>query len=130
MSFQFFNPNPRHKRSVGDCSVRAISKALNIPWETAYLDLASEGFELGDMPSSNSVIDSYLRSKGFRKYAIPNDCPNCYTFNDFAEEHFRGRFLVCTGTHIAAIVDSILWDSWDSSDEIVIYYYEREEEWI
>lgn len=127
MSYQFYNPNPRHKRSVGDCSVRSIAKALNIPWESAYIDLSSEGFEVGDMPSSNATIDSYLRSKGFRKYVMPNDCPNCYTFNDFAEEHFRGTYLVCTGSHIATIVDSILWDSWDSSDEIVIYYYERED---
>lgn len=29
----FYNPSPVG-RSVGDCSVRAIAKALNIDWET------------------------------------------------------------------------------------------------
>lgn len=129
--YKYFNPNPRHKKSVGDCTVRSLSKALKISWETAFIDLVSEAYDMGDMPSSNSVFDSYLRNKGFRKYTIPNDCPNCYTFNDFAEEHFKGIYIVCTGTHVATIVDSILWDSWDSSDETPIYYYAYErEEWI
>ena len=123
--YQFFNPNPRHQKPVGDCTVRSISKALNIPWETAYLDLAMEGFDGGDMPSSNAIVDSYLRSKGFRKYALPNDCPDCYTFSDFAGEHFKGTYVVCSGTHMACIKDGTLWDSWDSSECTPIYFYER-----
>ena len=123
--YQFYNPNPKHQNPVGDCIIRALTKALNIPWESAYLDMAMEGYDRGDMPSSNAVLDSYLRSKGFRKYAIPNDCPNCYTFADFAGEHFKGTYIVCTGTHVACIKDGILWDSWDSSECVPIFYYER-----
>ena len=129
MSYSYFNPNPRHKRSVGDCTVRALSKALDIPWESAYIDLVSEGYEQGDMPSSNAIVDSYLRSKGFRKYALPNDCPDCYTFADFAGEHFKGNYVVCTGSHMACIQDGCLYDSWNSSDCTPLYYYERED-WI
>ena len=125
--FLFYNPNPRHKRSVGDCTVRALSKALNISWETAYIDLVSEGYDLGDMPSSNAVFDSYLRSKGFKKYTISNDCPSCYTFDDFAGEHFKGIYILCTGTHVACCENGFIRDSWDSSDETPIFYYERED---
>ena len=125
----YFNPNPRHKNPVGDCIIRAVSKALDISWETAYIDLVSQGYDMGDMPSSNAVLNSYLRSKGFRKYTLPNDCPDCYTFADFAGEHFKGTFIVCTGTHVACIQDGCLYDSWQSSDCTVLYYYERED-WI
>ena len=52
--FLEYNPNPAG-RKVGDCSVRAVAKALNTDWETAYLMLASNGFAMGDMPSSDSV---------------------------------------------------------------------------
>lgn len=31
-----YNPNPTG-RSVGDCAVRAVAKALNIGWEKAYV---------------------------------------------------------------------------------------------
>ena len=123
--YQFFNPNPRHQKPVGDCVIRALSKALNIPWESAYLDMSMEGYDRGDMPSSNSVLDAYLRSKGFRKYVIPNDSPSCYTFADFAGEHFKGTYIVCTGSHVACIDSGLIWDSWDSSECCPIYYYER-----
>lgn len=38
MAFIHFNNNPVG-RSTGDCVVRAISKALNLGWETAHLML-------------------------------------------------------------------------------------------
>ena len=31
----FYNPNPKGAR-VGDCAIRAVSKALNLTWEEAY----------------------------------------------------------------------------------------------
>lgn len=60
-----YNPNPVG-RSVGDCAVRAISKALNVSWETAYLMLMSNGYSMGDMPSSDGVIGATLRKTSFR----------------------------------------------------------------
>lgn len=128
MSYVHFNNNPRGL-NVGDCTVRAASKALNQSWETTYIDLVSVAYDRADMPSSNAVLNSYLRSKGFRKYTLPNDCPDCYTFADFAGEHFKGTFIVCTGTHVACIRDGCLFDSWDSSDCTPLFYYERED-WI
>lgn len=125
MSYVLFNNNP-HGKNVGDCTIRAASKALNQSWETTYLDLVTFGYDLADMPSSNAVYNAYLRSKGFRKNVIPNTCPDCYTFEDFAGEYFRGTYIVCTGTHVACIKDGTLYDSWDSSSETPIYYYERE----
>jgi hypothetical protein len=127
MPYKYYNPNPRHNNSVGDCTIRAVSKALNIPWETAYIDLVMQGYEIGDMPSSNAVLNSYLRSKRFRRNVVSNLCPDCYTFGDFAKEHPKGTYIVCTGTHVACIKDEILYDSWNSSDEAVIFYYERED---
>ena len=124
--YSYFNPNPRHLNPVGDCTVRAISKALNIPWETAYIDLVMQGYSVGDMPSSNAVVNSYLRSKGFRKHTIDDRCPDCYTFADFAKEHPKGIYILGTGTHLACVESGLIRDSWDSSDCIPLYYYERE----
>lgn len=117
-----WNNNPVGKR-VGDCSVRAISKALDVDWETAYAMIASNGFAMGDMPSSNSVWGAVLRQNGFKKQAIPNSCPDCFTFADFARDNPRGTFVLGTGTHVATVVDGDLYDSWDSSDEIPIYVW-------
>ena len=117
-----WNNNPVSRR-VGDCSVRAISKALDVDWETAYAMIVSNGFAMGDMPSSNSVWGAVLRQNGFKKQAIPNSCPDCYTFADFARVNPRGTFVLGTGSHVATVVDGNLYDSWNSSDEIPVFVW-------
>lgn len=54
MTWEKFNNNPTG-RSVGDCTVRAISKALGVSWEQAYAMIAANGFAMGDMPTSSSA---------------------------------------------------------------------------
>lgn len=126
MSYSYYNPNPLRKQN-GDCTVRAIAKALNKTWDSAYIDLASHGFFLKDMPSSNVVVNSYLHSKGFRRYAISNLCPDCYTIKDFANDHKNGTFIVGTGTHVVCVQNGRYYDSWQSGDEIPEYYWRKEE---
>ena len=60
MAYVYFNPNPSGKR-VGDCVIRAVGKLTEQDWETTYMDIAMAGFELCDMPSSNSVWAAYLK---------------------------------------------------------------------
>lgn len=117
-----YNPNPVG-RSVGDCAVRAVAKALDIDWESAYAMIALNGFLMGDMPSSNSVWGAVLRKNGFYMKAIPSDYPNDYTAEDFAKDHPEGTYVIGFGNHVATIVDGRLFDSWDSSKEIPVYYW-------
>ena len=37
--YSYFNPNPIKNKRVGDCVIRAISKALNQSWEETYIEL-------------------------------------------------------------------------------------------
>lgn len=125
--YKYYNPNPRNRNGVGDCTVRAVSKALGISWEAAYIDLVIQGYLLGDMPSSNMVMDSYLKSQGFTKHVIKDTCPeDCYTVSDFADEHPSGIYILGTGTHVVAVDSGTYYDSWPSGDESPIYYYEKE----
>lgn len=123
----YFNNNPT-SRMVGDCSVRALSLALGVNWETAYLMSAINGYKMGDMPSSNAVFGSVLRQHGFYKHVIPNTCPDCFTFDDFCKEHQKGIYVLGTGNHVATVIDGILYDAWDSSNEIPVYYWSKESE--
>lgn len=124
--FQYFNPNPL-QRVVGDCAVRAVSKALDIDWETAYTKIAAAGFAMGDMPSSDSVWGAVLRQNGFSRAAVPNTCPECYSAEDFARDHPEGTFVLGFGGHVATVVNGDLFDSWDSSREIPQYFWFRKE---
>lgn len=126
MVFEEYNPNPVG-RHVGDCAVRAISKALDIDWETAFILIAVNAYKMGDMPSSDSVWGAVLRENGFYKKIIPNYCPDCYTVEDFCKDHPNGIFVLGFGGHVATVVNGKLYDSWDSSKEIPIYYWYRKD---
>lgn len=121
------NLNPAG-RSVGDCSVRAVAKALDVDWETAYARIAAAGFLMSDMPSSDSVWGAVLRQNGFYREVIPNTCPDCFTAEGFCNANPEGVFVLGFGGHVATVVDGVLYDSWDSSNEIPIYFWYRKDE--
>lgn len=123
--WQFYNPNPMAKR-VGDCTVRAISKATGQPWEKTYMDLCLQGYCMGDMPTANSVWGAYLKSKGFKQNAMPDTCPECYTVEDFCREHTDGTYILAISGHVVCVEGGAYYDSWDSGDEIPVYYWKRE----
>jgi hypothetical protein len=112
---------------VGDCAVRAVTKALNTDWEDAYAMIVENGYAMGDMPSADSVWGAVLRQNGFYRKAIPNTCPDCYTAADFCRDNPRGIFVLAFGGHVAAVVDGNLYDSWNSSQMIPVYVWYRKE---
>ena len=122
--WMYYQPNPCG-RSVGDCAIRAVSKALNISWEEAYNLVCDAGFKMCDMPSSDSVWGAVLRANGFYRTSIPNSCPDCYTAEDFCRDNPVGVFVLGFGGHVATVVDGYLYDSWDSSREIPVYMWYR-----
>lgn len=124
--FVFFNPNPDGKR-VGDCAVRAISKALNQDWEATFIALSLQGLLMCDLPNANAVWGAYLRGKGFRRSMLPEDCPDCYTVAEFAEEHRDGTYILALSNHVVCVQDGNWFDVWDSGGEIPIYYWLKEE---
>lgn len=123
--WRHFNNNPTG-RSVGDCAVRAVSKALGIDWEAAYSLIAKNGYIMGDMPSSNGVWGAVLRQHGFKRFNLPDSCPDCYTAEDFTKDNPAGVFVLGFGNHVAAVIDGDIYDSWDSSREIPQYVWYKE----
>lgn len=119
-----FNNNPAG-RNVGDCSVRATSVALDTDWETAYRLLADAGFNMCDMPSSNSVWGAILRQNGFYRETIPTSCPECYSADDFVNDNPSGIYVLGFGNHVATAIDGIIYDSFDSSGEIPQYFWHK-----
>lgn len=121
-----YNPNPQQRR-VGDCVIRAISKALGVDWEQAFAIVSEFAYNMADMPASDSVWGAVLRANGFYRRAIPNSCPSCYTAADFCRDHPRGVFVLGFGGHVATVVDGNLYDSWNSSQLSPQFYYYRKE---
>ena len=125
MGFVYVNPNPDNN-ITGDCTVRALSLVLKTDWDTAYIELVVYGFMLKDMPSSNRTWSTMLYDHGFRRHVIPDTCPDCYTIRQFCIDYPEGVYLLATGTHVVAIIDGNYYDSWDSGNEVPVYYWKKE----
>lgn len=122
--YRKFNPNPKNQ-DVGDCTVRAICAATGKEWKTVYTSLCCQGYDQADMPSSNSVWGRYLINRGWKVKTLIDTCPDCYTIKDFADGHNEGTFIIGTGTHVVCVKDGDIWDAWDSSEKIPMYYFYR-----
>jgi hypothetical protein len=127
MGYKRYNANPEGRNAL-DCTVRAISLALGYDWERTYIELCLQGFIMKNMPTANHVWGAYLKSKGFRRRVIPNECPDCYTVRDFCRDHPCGVFVLALESHVVAAAEGDYYDTWDSGDKEVIYYWFKEEE--
>lgn len=120
-----YNPNPCGRR-VGDCAVRATSKALDMTWEAAYITLALNGLQMCDVMNADSVIGATLRQHGFTRKSISDSCPDCYTAEDFCREFPTGTQVLFFGGHVCCVKNGDIYDAFDSSQETPIFYWTNE----
>ena len=122
--YVYYNPSPI-EANVGDCTIRALTKALDRDWETVYIDLCIYGYRMCDMPSANIVWGAYLRDNGFVRRMIPDEFLDCYTVEDFCKEHPVGTYVLGLSSHVVCTCDGDYFDSWDSGGGTPLYYWTR-----
>ena len=122
--WRYYNPNPKGAR-VGDCTVRAICAATGKSWDDVYTGITLDGYLLGDMPSANHVWGAYLRRNGWKRQLVCEECDGC-TVADFAAQNPHGTFVMAISGHVVTIIDGDWYDTWDSGEEIPIYYWTKE----
>lgn len=126
-TFHYFNANPKN-RITGDCWARAISTALELPYTQVVMEMAEMQCKTGW--DAEKLIDKYVKSKGWIKHRQPHHCDgtkftgkefcreirtDCWEFDD---DYFDSRRILANiGTHhIVAIVDTKVYDIWDSTN--------------
>ena len=120
VEYVHYNPSP-FRKNVGDCTVRALSKALNQDWHETYFGLCIEGALRGDMPSANATWGAYLRRNGYKRELAPEDV----TVAEFADTHPNGIYILALSGHVVWVIDDILYDTWDSGNETVLYFWRK-----
>lgn len=123
--YQHYQPNPRGVHT-DDCVIRALTKALDVDWDTASVYAIVQQIRDSDLYIKNYVWGNLLLRNGFTKHHIPDTCPDCFTVEDFAKEHPHGLYILGTGEHAVAVVDGDWYDTFDSGTMIPIVYYEKE----
>lgn len=120
--WKYYNPNPV-RSDAGDCTIRALTLALNMSWIDVFWDICKFAASKGDIPSSNLIWGEYLENHGFQVYRIPNTCPLCYTIRDFCRDNPKGLFVLGTGSHVVTVMDGDYYDTWDSGDKVPVYCF-------
>ena len=132
--FVYFNPNPKIKYkkdgtpyswSRCDCSVRAVSCALDISWERAYELLCVAGAAIYDMPDTKEAIGKVLCDNGFEyvKLSKPERGMRRNTVYETAAMMKKSKLVAnCTG-HVVCIKDGKYHDTGDSGNMAVFSYW-------
>lgn len=123
--YQFYQPNPKEKRT-DDCVIRALTKALNVDWDTASIYAIVQQIRDSDIFVKNYVWGNLLLRNNFTKHHLPDSCPDCYTVKDFCDDHKKGMYVLGTGDHVLTVIDGDYYDSFDSGDLVPIVYYRKE----
>lgn len=126
--FHYYNANS-HNRKTSDCVLRAISTVMEQPWEVTFDELAIMSRKTGYMMNDSNVWIKYLESKGFVKKNEPRTQENKkIKICDFIKENPNLTAVVKIGTrHLAAVINGVVYDIWDSSTQILHTYYVKEE---
>lgn len=113
-----YNPNPKRSHAI-DCTVRAISKVLDIPWDKAYIGIAVQGLIEGDMPSADHVWGKYLKEKGFTQEIAEEN-----SVEEFALGNV-GRCVLKVSEHVVAVVDGDWYDVTDCRKAVPLYVWRK-----
>lgn len=124
MAWIFYNPNPQGL-FVGDCTIRAICAVTGFDWVTVHRMVSALSEDMADMPSSDRVWWSLLEQFGFRHLKMIDQCPQCYTVEDFAYDHPLGDYILGPKEHAVAVIDGNWYDTWDSGNTVPTYYFRR-----
>ena len=109
--WQYYNANPLG-RKVSDCAVRAISLATEQTWDDTYIMLSEYGRQQGITFSEVEFINDFL-SERYERYCPPRKTE---TVGDFVNLNLPGRWLITMRGHITCVIDGILYDTFDCSD--------------
>jgi hypothetical protein len=77
------------------------------------------------MPSSKTVVNSFLHGRGFKRHLCPDNYPDRYTVEEFCKEHPEGVYLLATDSHVVAVIDGNYIDTWNSGNEVPVYYWKK-----
>lgn len=109
--FKYHNQNP-HNRITTDCVLRALSFALNIPYNDMVMEVAEVQCKTGFDPLDR--IDLILKRHGLEKQPMLRHEDNTkYTLMEFIKEFPKGTYLVNMPHHLTVVKDGKNYDIWD-----------------
>ena len=110
--YKYYNRNPRN-RNIEDCVIRSLSLLTDRSWEDVSKELAHFSSKDGYMTDNVEFVEDYLDDR------YPRQCHYSKSVGEFAYEHPVGKYAVTMPNHITAIIDGVIYDTFDPSDRIM-----------
>lgn len=128
--FQYYQPNKKDlKDKFGDCTIRALSKALDCSWVEAF-DVTVpycreyQCSNIFDLPIQ--IEKDIFEELGFEYHGISNKRGSTRpTVDEFAKAHPTGTYILNVAHHEVACVDGKYYDTWDSGYKCLYGYFEK-----
>lgn len=128
--YVYYQPNAKDlKDKYGDCTIRALSKALGVTWLEAFeatlpLCKAEQVTNIFDAPVK--MVNKSLDALGFDYTGVSNSKGTKRpTVESFAKDHPSGTYIVTVAHHVVAVVDGKYYDTWDSGKNSLYGYYTK-----
>lgn len=130
MSYKYYQPNKKDiKDEVGDCAIRAFTKALNKSWLEVFDELVPFAREHQCLLNQKPAYQDYLAKQNWI-YTSNGKVSKTKTVTKFCKEHQIGSYILYVRvgyrTHLVAVVDGIYYDTWDCGQYLVYGYYQKE----
>ena len=113
------------KKQRGDCVVRAITIALNLPYEVVFKDLCNLAMETGFFPNDDETYSLYLKQHGWIK-----NKPQRVNGNLKRLEHFDSRgitAIVSVRNHLVCVSEGKIFDTYDCKFRCAYSYWVKSE---
>lgn len=110
--WQYYNANP-FNNDISDCVIRALSLLENKSWRETFDELSYLAGNDGLMFDRVEFVEDYLDDR------YPRECHYSKTIGEFAKEYPYGKYAVTTNGHITAIINGIIYDTFDPSNRIM-----------
>ena len=110
--YKYINQNP-HNRHIDDCVLRSLSLLTDKTWRKTQDELSYLANRDGYMIDDVNFVEDFLDDR------YPRECHYSKTVGEFAREYPYGRYAVTMPNHITAIIDGVIYDTFNPSDRIM-----------
>ena len=114
----------KSKRKRGDCIVRAITIALNLPYEVVFKSLCDLAKETGFFPNDDETYGLYLKRNGWIKNKPQRVDGGLKTLERFNSEGITA--IVNTRSHLVCVSNGKIYDTWDCKFYCANSYYTKD----
>lgn len=129
--YVYYQPNAKDiKDEYGDCTIRALSKALNCTWLEAFdktIPILRENQVSNVFDAPVAAKTKFLAELGFTYNGVSNKKGTTRpTVDSFAKDHPTGTYILKVARHVVACVDGKYYDTWDSGYKSLYGYFTKE----